>query len=93
MLSPVKADSSTEAFPLKIMPSTGIDCPDFTTIMSLIFTSAMGTSTSSPSRIIVAVCGAKLMSFVKASEVRLFDLASKYFPKVIKVRMVAPDSK
>ena len=48
---------------------------------------------STPSTIIVAFFGANPISFLIASDVFPFVFASRYFPKVIKVKIVAPDSK
>ena len=93
ILSPVRADSSTDELPLSTIPSTGTRCPGRTTTMSPTRTCSTGISTSSLLRITTAVLGAKSIKCVIASDVRLFDFASRYFPSVISVRMVAPDSK
>ena len=93
MLSPVRADSSTEEEPSITMPSTGTDSPAFTISVSPACTSSTGITTSCPSRSIVAVFGARFISLVIASEVFPFARASSVFPKVISVRIMPADSK
>ena len=93
MLSPVRADSSTEPLPESTVPSTGIFSPGRTTNTSPVCTSAMGTVTSAPSRRRTAVCGASFMRLLSASVVRPLLRASSIFPTVISVRIMAADSK
>ena len=93
MLSPVRADSSTEVRPSRITPSTGMLCPGRITTISPGTTSSTGISTSTPERSTVAVLGARSISLVMASEVLLLERASSHLPKVIRVRMVAAPSK
>ena len=93
MLSPVRADSSTEELPSMITPSTGMLCPGRITTMSPGTTSSTGISTSAPLRSTTALLGARSISLEMASEVRLLERASSHLPKVMRVRMVAADSK
>ena len=93
MLSPVIADSSIEACPSMITPSTGTLSPAFTIRTSPFSTSSTGTTTSEPSLITVALFGARSRSLLIASVVFPFALASKNFPSVIKVKMVPAPSK
>ena len=92
-LSPVRADSLTALSPSFTIPSTGMLSPGLTTNLSPTFTSSIWTVFSvSPSRI-TAVFGASFMRAFSASVVFPFDLASSVFPTVMRVRMVAADSK
>ncbi|MPN08945.1 hypothetical protein SDC9_156233 [bioreactor metagenome] len=93
ILSPVSIDSSIEVLPSTTSPSTGNFSPGFTRITSPTSTSSIEITTSFPSLIIVAVFGARPISFFIASEVLPLVTDSKYLPKVIKVKIVAPDSK
>ena len=93
ILSPVKADWSTEELPSMMTPSTGMLCPGLITIRSPTTTSSTGISCSSPLRMTVAVFGAKCNNFVIASEVLPFDFVSKNLPSVIKANIIAEDSK
>ena len=93
MLSPVMADSSTEAVPSRTTPSTGMDSPAFTISTSPVSSSSTGTTDSTPSRTTVAVLGARFKSLLMASEVFPLALASKNLPRVIRVRMVPAPSK
>ena len=92
-LSPVSADSSTEAKPSIITPSTGIAAPALTITVSPIATSSVGTVSSLPSRRTIAVLGVRSISFVIASDVLRFALASNVFPSVISVSIIPADSK
>jgi len=92
-LSPEMADSSTAQEPSRITPSTGTDSPGRTRKMSPGFTSDMATVISFPSFTSVAVCGARFIRPFSASVVRPFEIASRNFPTVIKVRIMAADSK
>jgi hypothetical protein len=67
--SPVMADSSIEAEPSRMTPSTGRDSPARTTTMSPTRTSSVGTSTSWPLRRTRAVLGARSMSALMAEVV------------------------
>ncbi len=93
MLSPVRADSSTAELPSTTTPSTGMLWPGRITIRSPTTTSATGISTSCPARITVAVLGAKSISLAMASDVLPLERASRYLPKVIRPKIIAPDSK
>ncbi|MPN57558.1 hypothetical protein SDC9_205252 [bioreactor metagenome] len=93
MLSPVIADSSTEDMPSVTTPSTGILCPGLTAMISPTITSSTGISISSPFRTTRAICGTSLIRELIAEEVFFLDKLSKYFPKVIKVRIMPADSK
>ena len=93
MLSPVKADSSTELSPSSTNPSTGMLAPGLTTKISPILTRSIGTSFSSPFSKSIAVFGASFIMPFRASVVFPFDLASSIFPTVIKVTIIAADSK
>ena len=93
ILSPVSIDSSIEVLPSIISPSTGSFSPGFTKIISPTITSSIGILTSFPFLIIVAVLGARPISFFIASEVFPFETASRYLPKVISVNMTTADSK
>ncbi len=93
ILSPVSADSSIAELPSTITPSTGMLCPGLITIMSPTTKSATGTSTSLPSLITVATLGARSISFAMASEVLPLERASRYFPKVMRPKIILADSK
>ena len=93
MLSPVSAASSTALSPSRTTPSTGIFSPGRTTNISPFFTCPIGTVTSAPSRTTTAVLGASFISDRRASVVFPFDRASSIFPTVIRVRIIADDSK
>ena len=98
-LSPVSIDSSIDVRPSIIIPSVGMLWPGFTITISFKTNSSTGISTSSkiPVSLLVlrtkAVFGAKSISFLIASDVLPFALASKNFPSVIKARTTAADSK
>ena len=93
ILSPVSIDSSTEVIPSTTSPSTGIFSPGLTIIISPTSTSSIEISSSIPSLITRAVLGARPISFLIASELFPLETASKYLPRVIKVIIVAADSK
>ena len=93
ILSPVKADSSTEEAPSTTTPSTGTASPAFTISVSPACTSSTGIVISCPLRSTTAVLGAKFISFVIASDVFPFARASSVFPNVISVRIMPADSK
>ena len=93
MLSPVSADSSTAVVPSVITPSTGTFSPGRTAKMSPTAISSIGTVTSLPSTILHAVSGASFISDFKASVVRPLDIASSIFPTVMRVTIIAADSK
>ena len=93
MLSPVRALSFTEVIPSVIMPSTGMLSPGLTTKMSPALTFSMGVSTSLPSANSVAVFGVSFIRPFSASVVLPLDLASRVFPTVIRVTIMAADSK
>ena len=83
--SPVTIDSSTKEDPSIMRPSTGIFAPGFTMIRSSCLTSFIEISNSFPSLITIAVLACRFRSFSIASPVLIFDRASKYFPKAMKV--------
>ncbi len=93
ILSPVNAAWSIEVDPSIITPSTGMFCPGLTTTISSTITSSTETSISFPSRITVAVFGARSSILEIASDVLPFDLASKYLPMVINAKIIPADSK
>ena len=92
-LSPVRAASLTALAPSSTMPSTGMLCPGRTTKISPFLTCAAGIFTSLPSRMTVAVSGARAMRLLSASVVLPLDLASSSLPTVMSVRIMAADSK
>ena len=93
MLSPVSADSSTALMPSTITPSTGMLSPGFTAKKSPANTSSTDTSVSTPSTILRAVLGASFIRLLRASVVLPLDLASSILPTVMRVRIMAADSK
>ena len=93
MLSPVSADSSTEALPSVIIPSAGMTEPALTMSISPAQTSAAGISSSLPSRSTTALFGERSISALIASVVFLLARASKYFPRVMRVSIIPTDSK
>ena len=93
MLSPVMADSSRLDCPSSITPSTGTVSPGRTSTKSPFTSSSAGTVTSLPSLKTFACFGAKSISFSIASLVFPLERLSKYFPTVIKVRIIPADSK
>ena len=93
MLSPVRALSFTALEPSSTRPSTGMFSPGRTTKRSPFFTCAMGTVTSAPSRSRVAVWGASFIRLLSASVVLPLERASSILPTVIRVRIMAADSK
>ena len=93
MLSPVRADSFTALSPSSTTPSTGIFSPGRTTNKSPFCTWSMETSVSAPSRTTMAVLGASFIRPFKASVVLPLDRASSIFPTVMRVRIMAADSK
>ena len=93
MLSPVRADSLTALFPSSTTPSTGMLSPGRTANSSPCCTCSTGTSASLPSRITVAVLGASRIRLFRASVVLPLDRASSILPTVIRVRIMAADSK
>ena len=93
MLSPVRADSLTALLPSSTTPSTGMCSPGRTTNTSPFFTSSTATWTSFPSFMTMAVFGASFIRLLRASVVFPFDRASSIFPTVMRVRIMAADSK
>ena len=93
MLSPVRAASLTALFPSRTIPSTGIFSPGLTMKMSPFFTCSMETVSSFPSRSSTAVFGASFIRLLRASVVLPLECASSIFPTVIRVRIIAADSK
>ena len=91
--SPVSADSSTDDEPSTTTPSTGIDSPGRTTMMSPGTTASAATVCSAPSTRRVAVLGARLMRRSIAPPV--FDLlrVSRYLPTVTSDRIMPALSK
>ena len=93
ILSPVSADSLTALFPSRITPSTGIFSPGRTTKISPFRTCSIGIVASWPSRTTTAVFGASFIRPFSASVVFPLERASSIFPTVIRVRIMAADSK
>ena len=93
MLSPVRADSSTDVIPLRTVPSTGIFSPGRTTKTSPMETSSIPTTVSFPSLSSTAVFGARRIRPLSASVVFPLDMASSILPTVINVGIIAADSK
>ncbi len=93
MLSPVTIDSSTQDWPSRTTPSTGIFSPGRTTSKSPAAISEIGASISLPSRITVATSGASSASFLIAAEVFPLLTASRYLPKRMSVIITPADSK
>ena len=93
MLSPVRAASFTALEPSRITPSTGMLSPGRTTNTSPFTTWSMGTVASAPFRMTVAVLGASFIRPFRASVVLPLERASSIFPTVIRVRIMAADSK
>ena len=93
MLSPVRADSFTALMPSTITPSTGILSPGRTTNSSPMRTCSTGTVCSLPSFTTTAVLGARFISPLSALVVLPLEIDSSILPNVIKVSIVAADSK
>ena len=93
MLSPVRADSSTALLPSSTIPSTGIFSPGRTTKTSPFLTWSMETTVSAPSFNMTAVFGASFIRLFNASVVFPLERASSILPTVIRVRIIAADSK
>ena len=83
--SPVSMDSSTADEPSATTPSTGIFSPERTRTRSPGTTSAIGTSTSRPSRTTRAVLGWRPISLRTASPVWPLARASSILPNRIRV--------
>ena len=92
-LSPVIIDSSIELNPCTILPSTGTVSFALTRTRSSIFNSEILTISSLPSLKRQATSGANSNNFPIASVVFFFDLAPRYFPKLINVTIIPADSK
>ena len=92
-LSPVRADSSTADVPLKMTPSMGMPLPGLTCTISPGRTWDVGISTTAYSRSTKATAGARSISCRTASPVFALLRASRNLPTVIRVRIVADDSK
>ena len=93
MLSPVSAASLTALWPSFTMPSTGMLSPGFTANRSPFLTCSTLTSTSAPSRSSTAVLGARRIRLLRASVVFPLERASNSLPTVMRVRIMAADSK
>ena len=93
MDSPVRAASFTAECPSMTVPSTGMLSPGRTTKTSPFFTWSMGTIFSAPFTTTVAVWGARDMRDLSASVVRPLERASSILPTVMRVRIIAADSK
>ena len=91
--SPVRAASFTAEFPSIITPSTGMFSPGRTRKISSVRTSDILTSVSIPPLSTTAVCGASFMRLLRASVVLPLDLASSILPTVMRVSIIAADSK
>ena len=92
-LSPVIILSSILLVPELISPSTGTFSPGRTTMVSPTITSSREICISSPSRITVAVLGAKSISLRMDSEVLPFVRSSKYLPSKIRAIITPAVSK
>ena len=93
ILSPVMALSSTAAWPLRTVPSTGMRPPCRTITVSPASTEEMGRVTSFPSRTTTADSGAKAISAAMASPVLPLLRASKYLPTVTSAKIIPALSK
>ena len=93
ILSPVSAASSTALWPSNTTPSTGILSPGRTTKTFPFATCSIGTVTSSPFFTITAVFGARFIRLFNASVVLPLECDSNILPSVIKVKIMAADSK
>ena len=93
MDSPVTADSSRDDAPSITLPSTATDSPGLTSKISPTLTSSIFFTTSLPSSITVAIFGARSINFARDDLVLFLDFSSKYFPTVIRVKIMADDSK
>ena len=93
MDSPVRADSSTLDAPSTTTPSTGTEPPGRTSTRSPARTCSTGTSTSCPSRRTAAVLGVRSIRRAMACPVLPLERVSRYFPRVIRVRIIPADSK
>ena len=91
--SPVTMDSSMLEDPSVIFPSTGIFSPGLTRMMLPTLTFSIGISISSPPRMTRAVLACRCRSFLIASLVCAFALASMYRPRRIRAMMTAAVSK
>ena len=91
--SPVKADSLIEVAPSIITPSTGTDSPGFTIKISPTTISSTGKTISLPDRSTIAVLGFICNKLFNALVVRPFDIDSNILPIIIKVGIIAADSK
>ena len=92
-LSPVRALWSALPRPEMTTPSTGMAPPALTITVSPGCTCSTGTATSPFSVRMVAVLGLKSINARMASPVRPLARASRNFPSVIRVRIMAADSK
>ena len=79
--------------PFTITPSTGKISPSLTKIISFKLSVETSTTTLFPSTILVAVLGAKFLSFWLALSVRFLASDSKYLPTETNVTIIAEDSK
>ena len=93
MLSPVIAASSMLVVPSSTTPSAGTLLPGFTWRISPIWIPSAGISTTPPSRSTKAVFGARSINLLMASLVFPLDRASRYFPMLIRARIITADSK
>ena len=93
MLSPVMADSSAHPSPSITTPSTGTRSPVFTTTSSPTTIESIGTVTTAPLRRTSAISGTSAMRRPRVSVVRALARASKNFPSVMSVRIIAAESK
>ena len=91
--SPVTADSSREDVPSIIFPSTATASPGLTIMTSPTFTSSIFFWTSSLFSRTVAIFGARSINFDREDLVLFLDFSSRYLPRVIRVKIMAEDSK
>ena len=92
-LSPVRVDSSKAPFPSSMIPSTGTLEPGRRMKVSPVLISAVLTSTSFPSLMTMAVSGERDINAFNRDVVLPLLLASSIFPRVIRARIMAADSK
>ena len=92
MLSPVSMDSLTEDSPEMTVASAGTFSPGLIRTTSPTTSSDAGMVCSAPSLITVASAGAREMSFLSESLVRILDLASMYFPTLTRAMIMPTES-
>ncbi len=86
--SPVSHDSSRLELPEMISASSGTRSPGAMTMVSPTATLSMATASCFPSRTTVACRGARSMSLRMAADAERLVRASRYFPSVMKTRII-----